>query len=63
MISIDQLKRKIEQFKFGKYIAIDELLRLCNEMAKKSLEDKLTLNKRAELNEKKKRDLFEKFQK
>jgi len=32
-------------------------------VAKKRLEEKLTLNNRAELNEKKKRDLYEKLQK
>lgn len=63
MISIQELKKWISTYKFGKYIAIDELLAHLEGVAKKSLEDKLTLEKRAELNEKKKQDLYKKLQK
>ena len=63
MISIEELKRFISKYKFGKYIARDELLVYLDRMAKKKLEEKLTLNERAELNEKKKRELYEKLQK
>jgi len=63
IISIEELRRFINKYKFGKYIARDELLVYLDRMAKKKLEEKLTLNERAELNEKKKRDLYERLKK
>lgn len=58
MISIDELKKWIADYKFGKYINIKELLAHLNRVAKQSLEDKLTQNRRAELNEKNKERLY-----
>ena len=59
MISINRLMSWVDKYKFGKYIAIDELRAICKRMAKMSLEDKLTLQDKAELNEKKKERLYE----
>ena len=59
MISINKLKKWIETYKFGKYISREELISHLEGVAKKSLEDKLILEKRAELNEKQKERLHE----
>jgi hypothetical protein len=61
MISIERIKALVERYAFGKYISKDELYSHLDRMAKRSLEDKLTLDKGAELNEKKKERLHEKL--
>ncbi len=57
MISIDELKKWISEYKFGRYIDTNEFLAHLERVAERSLEEKLTQNKRAELNEKKKERL------
>lgn len=63
MISIEQLKIWVKKYAFGKYISKDELFAHLEYVAKRSLEDKLTLEKRAELTEKKKERLHNQLKK
>ena len=63
MISIDELRKWIDEYKFGKYIDRHELLAHLNRVAIKSLEEKLTRQERAELTEKKKERLYEELKK
>jgi len=59
MISIEELKVWVKKYAFGKYISKHELFAHLERVAKRSLEDKLTREKRAELTEKEKERLHQ----